>query len=183
MTKTKLFSAMVVAGACAFGTQAAFAYGAGDFFARAGVAKVETDDGYADDDTGGYLGLGYMFHDKLGVQLSSMTKTEVHAEGGSFKQIPVNLMAQYYPLGGMDSRVQPYAGVGVNYTTFSDESGVGSVDDSWGAVGELGVDLNVTDNFGFNAFAQYADVSADIDGGRDVDVNPLTVGAGAMLRF
>ncbi|MCE3026273.1 MULTISPECIES: OmpW family protein [unclassified Salinicola] len=183
MTKTKLFSAMVVAGACAFGTQAAFAYGAGDFFARAGVAKTDVDTGYADRDTGAYLGLGYMFHDKLGVELSSMTETKVHAEGGTFKQVPVNLMAQYYPLGGMDSRVQPYAGVGVNYTTFSSESGVGSVDDSWGATGELGVDLNVTQNFGFNAFAQYTDVNADISGGRDIDLDPVTVGAGAMLRF
>ncbi|WP_110666166.1 OmpW/AlkL family protein [Salinicola halophilus] len=183
MTKTKLFSAMALAGACAFGTQAAFAYGQGDFFARAGVAKVDTDDGYADDDTGAYLGLGVMVHDKVGIELSSMTETTVNAEGGDFKQVPINLMAQYYPLGGMDSRVQPYAGLGVNYTTFNDENNIGSVDESWGAVGQLGVDLNVTDNFGFNAFAQYADVEADVSGGKDVDVNPLTVGAGAMVRF
>lgn len=184
MTKTKLFSALVVAGACAFGTQAAFAYGAGDFYGRLGVAKTDVDTGYTDDnDKGAYLGLGYMVHDKIGVELSSMTETKVHAEGGNFKQVPVNLMAQYYPLGGMDSRVQPYAGVGVNYTTFSDESGVGSVDDSWGAAGQLGVDLNVTENFGFNAFAQYTDVSADIDGGRDIDLDPVTVGAGVTARF
>lgn len=183
MTKTKLFSAMALAGACAFGTQAAFAYGQGDFFARAGIAKVETDDGYADDDSGGYLGLGYMVHDNFGVELSSMTETTVNAEGGSFKQVPINLMAQYYPLGGTDSRVQPYVGLGANYTTFNDESDVGSVDESWGAVGQLGTDLTVTENFGLNAFVQYADVDADISGGNDVDVNPLTVGAGAMVRF
>ncbi|GHB28005.1 OmpW/AlkL family protein [Salinicola rhizosphaerae] len=184
MTKTKLFSAMVVAGACAFGAQAAFAYGAGDFYGRLGVAKSDSDTGYMDDnDKGAYLDLGYLVTDKFGVQLSSMSETKVHAEGGDFKQVPVNLTAQYYPLGGMDSRVQPYAGVGVNYTTFSDENGVGDVDDSWGAVGQLGVDLNVTDNFGFNAFAQYADVDADISGGRNIDVDPVTVGAGVMARF
>ncbi|WP_110687984.1 OmpW/AlkL family protein [Salinicola aestuarinus] len=184
MTKTKLFSAMAVAGACAFGTQAAFAYGQGDFFARAGIAKVETDAGYADSDTGAYLGLGTMVHDNVGIELSSMTETQVHAEGGTFKQVPINLMAQYYPLGGTDARVQPYAGLGVNYTTFSDESsGLGSIDESWGAVGQLGVDMNITDNFGLNAFAQYADVDAEINGGSDLDIDPLTVGAGAMVRF
>ncbi|WP_110655650.1 OmpW/AlkL family protein [Salinicola halimionae] len=185
MTKTKLISAMVVAGACAFGTQAAFAYGAGDFYGRLDVAKTDTDDGYADNDKSASFGVGYMVQDKIGVELSSMTETQVHAEGGTFHQVPINLMAQYYPLGGMDSRVQPYAGVGVNYTSFSDESGgkVGSIDDSWGATGQLGVDLMVTDNFGFNAFAQYTDVSADISGGRDLDLDPVTVGAGVTGRF
>ncbi|MCK0714080.1 OmpW family protein [Chromohalobacter sarecensis] len=183
MTKTKIFSALVLAGTCAFGTQAALANDAGDVYGHLGVAKTDVDTGYADDDTGAYLGLGYMFHDKMGVELSSMTETKVHAEGGTFKQVPVNLMAQYYPLGGIDSRIQPYAGLGVNYTTFSDESGVGSVDDSWGATGQLGVDLNVTQNFGFNAFAQYTDASADISGGNDIDLDPVTVGAGVTARF
>ncbi|WP_251976844.1 OmpW/AlkL family protein [Salinicola avicenniae] len=189
MTKTKLFSALAVAGVCAFGTQAAFAYGAGDFFARAGIAKTDLDPGYAEDENGGYLGLGYMFHDKLGVELSATEemKHDITTDGaeGNFKQQPINLMVQYYPLGGLESRVQPYAGVGVNYTKFSDENLAqgNDIDDSWGAAGELGLDLAVTDNFGFNAFARYTDVKADVSGGDDFDLDPVTVGAGAMLRF
>jgi len=195
MTKTKLFSALVIAGTCAFGTQAALAYNAGDFFVRGDIAKSDIDDSHVDDENGFMGSVGYLFHDKLGVALSSSEKFEhdfsTNGAAGKFEQRPINLTLQYYPLGGTGSRVQPYAGAGVNYTKFSSENlGNGmsaSMDDSWGAVGELGVDLFVTDNLALNGFASYTDVDSDIDingaSAGTVSLDPVTVGGGLSYRF
>ncbi|MCI0510664.1 outer membrane protein [Chromohalobacter marismortui] len=195
MTKTKLFSALVIAGTCTFGAQAALAYNAGDFFVRGDIAKSDTDDSHVEDENGFMGSVGYLFHDKLGVALSSSEKFEhdfsTNGSEGTFEQRPINLTLQYYPLGGTGSRVQPYAGAGVNYTKFSGEDlGNGmstSMDDSWGAVGELGVDLFVTDNLAFNGFASYTDVDADIDingaSAGTVSLDPVTVGGGLSYRF
>ncbi|WP_280561597.1 OmpW family outer membrane protein [Chromohalobacter sp. 48-RD10] len=195
MTKTKLFSAVVLASTCAFGTQAALAYDAGDFFVRGDIAKSDIDDSHVDDENGFMGSVGYLFHDKLGVALSSSEKFEhdfsTNGVNGDFEQRPINLTLQYYPLGGTNSRVQPYAGAGVNYTKFSSENLANGqsadMDHSWGAVGELGVDLFVTENLAFNGFASYTDVDSDVDidgnSAGSVDLNPVTVGGGLSYRF
>ncbi|MHB0774476.1 OmpW/AlkL family protein [Halomonas sp. WWR20] len=200
MTKTQLFSAAVLAGACVFATQTAMAYGQGDIFVRAGVAKSSADDAEIrnqdldlNDETGFVGGVGYMFHDKLGLELSSSEKFEHEFSGGSFEQRPINLMVQYYPLGGMDARIQPYVGAGVNYTRFSDESldgGSLNMDHSWGAVGQLGVDLTIMENVALNGFATYTDVDSDVNanyGGNSAsgkaELDPVTIGGGITFRF
>ncbi len=205
MHKTKLFSAALVAAGSLFATQSALAYGAGDFFVRGGIAKtdVKSDNGSAagqdldiSDENGFYYGVGYIFHDKLGLELSGTEKFEhdlalENAGGiGSADRMPVNLMLNFYPLGGTDNKVQPYIGAGVNYTRFSGEDTVLNdvqIDDSWGATGQIGVDLAITDNLMLNGFANYADVDADIDlnGNRvgEAEVDPVTIGGGVTLRF
>lgn len=72
------------------------------------------------------------------------------------------------------SAFQPYAGVGVNYTTFFEEKthptltgalGVAStelkLDDSVGVAVELGMDYMLSDNFGLNAAIWWADINTD----------------------
>jgi len=138
-------------------------------------------------------GAGYLFSDKVGVELNSSEKFEhdlsaAGASGGSVDRLPVNLLVNYYPLGGLDSKVQPYVGVGLNYTRFSSEPTGFSIDESYGAIGQAGVDLAVTENIMLNGYVSYADVNSDInlDGaGRvgEVDIEPVTVGGGITYRF
>ncbi|MFC3283134.1 OmpW/AlkL family protein [Litchfieldella rifensis] len=203
MSKIKWISAAVIAGSCVFATQAAMAYGysAGDFFVRGGIAKVnpESDNGEAlgqdldiSDENGFTYGLGYLFHDKFGVELngSESFQHDVSLGGadlGTVDRIPVNLMVNYYPLGGLDARVQPYVGAGLNYTNISGEPADIDARRSFGAVGQVGLDLAVTENVMLNGFANYADVDSDLRRNGDqigtAKIDPMTIGGGVTFRF
>ncbi|MFB9868222.1 OmpW/AlkL family protein [Vreelandella sulfidaeris] len=200
MSKMKLMSAAVITAGFALASQAALAYNAGDVFVRGGVAQTDTGSGNGnvggdslsvDEARGFTFGAGYLFTDKVGVELNSSEKfehdfTTDSGASGSVDRLPVNLLVNYYPMGGLDSRVQPYAGVGLNYTHFSNEPSGMSIDHSYGAIGQVGIDLAVTDNIMLNGYASYADVSADINAAGvsgEVDMEPVTVGGGITYRF
>lgn len=193
MTKMKLLSASIVAGSLIVASQTALAYEAGDILLRGGVAENNaTGDGVDVSDDSAFVGsVGYMVQDKVGVTLGGSDKFEHDLSGngvdGEVESQPIDLMVQYYPLGGLDSRIQPYAGVGANYTRFSGESAGLSVDNTWSPKGEVGVDLVVTDYLSFNGFASYADVDADYNaaGGAsgELDSDPVMVGGGVTLSF
>lgn len=197
MSNMKLISAAVITAGFALASSAALAYNAGDVFVRGGVAQTDTgsDNGNVageslsiDEARGFTYGVGYLFTDKVGVELNSSEEIEhdlsiAGSEEGSIDRLPVNLLVNYYPLGGLDSRVQPYVGAGLNYTHFSSEPNGLSVDESYGAIGQVGVDLAVTENVMLNGYASYADVSADISGGGEVDMEPVTIGGGVTYRF
>lgn len=209
MRKTALPTLLVagIAAATLTTTTQAFAYGAGDFFTRVGVAKVEptSDNGSlangafevdVQDDSAFAFTLGYRVTDKLGAELLAAEPFDhdIELNGanlGSTDHLPPTLTLQYYPLGGTAARVQPYAGVGVNYTRFSDEEITTGddldLDDSWGAAGQLGVDLLIDDNWAFNAAAWYLDIDTDASlNGTDigkVEIDPVVVMAGLSFRF
>ncbi|MEQ5802764.1 OmpW family outer membrane protein [Halomonas sp. H10-9-1] len=204
-----LIAAGVAAAALTASTQA-FAYGAGDFFTRVGVAKVapKSDNGKLDtglgvletdvqDDSAFAFTLGYRFTDKVGVELLAAEPFDhdIELNGAnlaSTEHLPPTLTLQYYPLGGTDAYVQPYVGVGVNYTRFSDEEtkipGVSlELDDSWGAAGQLGVDLLIDDHWALNGAVWYMDIDTDAKvGGADagkVEIDPVVVMGGISYRF
>ena len=197
MSNMKLISAAVITAGFTLASSAALAYNAGDVFVRGGVAQTDTgsDNGNVDgeslniDEARGFTyGVGYLFTDKVGVELNSSEEFEhdlsvAGSDVGSIDRLPVNLLVNYYPLGGLNSRVQPYVGAGLNYTHFSSEPSGLSVDESYGAIGQVGVDLAVTENVMLNGYASYADVSADISGGGEVDMEPVTIGGGVTYRF
>ncbi|SDK61430.1 OmpW/AlkL family protein [Billgrantia gudaonensis] len=190
----------------------ALAYGEGDFFTRVGAAHVnpKSDNGNVDalsltglevdvdsDTTLGFT-LGYRFHDKLGVELLAALpfKHDISiADGtvnGSTKHLPPTVTLQYYPLGGTDARVQPYAGIGLNYTTFfSEDIDVAGaeleLDDSWGVAGQLGADVLINDNWAVNAAAWYVDIDTDASLNGDdigtVNIDPWVLMAGFSYRF
>ncbi|MBF7052089.1 outer membrane beta-barrel protein [Halomonas sp. KAO] len=187
-----------------------FAYGAGDFFARLGVAKFapKSDNGSLDtalgvletdvqDDSAFAFALGYRFTDKLGVELLASEPFDHDIELNdanlaSTEHLPPTLTLQYYPLGGTDAYVQPYVGVGVNYTRFSDEKtkvdGVSlELDDSWGAAGQLGLDLLIDDRWALNGAVWYMDIDTDAKvGGADagkVELDPILVMGGISYHF
>lgn len=204
MSKSIIISSAVISASLLLTSQAVLAYGAGDIFVRGGIAKTDTKDqngtlAVAGDlnvynAEGLYYGVGYLFTDKFGVELSGQEKvdhtltTRNVGNIGTVDRLPINLMANYYPLGGMASRVQPYVGLGINYTHFSGEELAGlEVDHTYGVVGQAGVDLAITNNLMLNGFANYADVEADVSlGGTELgkaDIRPLTVGGGITYRF
>lgn len=170
----------------------AFAYESGDWVVRAGYAGVDPrDDSTALKIEGvgkvGGTGVGvdgasalgitavYMVNPHIGVELLAATpfQHDITTKGlgglgvpdgtklGSTKQLPPTVSAQYYFLGS-DSAVQPYIGIGLNYTMFFDESlssdaknALGAsnlkLDDSWGLAGEVGLDYRVSDQWLVNA--------------------------------
>ncbi|TDV95723.1 outer membrane protein [Halomonas alkaliantarctica] len=197
MSNMKLIPAAVITASFALASSAALAYNAGDAFVRGGVAQTDTGSGNGnvagdslsvDEARGLTYGVGYLFTDKVGIELNSSEEFEHDlsvsgVDAGSIDRLPINLLVNYYPLGGLDSRVQPYVGAGLNYTHFSSEPSGLSVDESYGAIGQVGVDLAVTDNVMLNGYASYADVNADINVGGEVDIEPVTIGGGVTYRF
>ena len=204
-TLPTLLAAGLAAAAFTTSTQA-IAYGEGDFFTRLGVAKVapKSDNGSlvdgaieadVQDKTNFAFTLGYRFHDNVGVELLAALPFEhdIYLNGenlASTKHLPPTLTVQYYPLGGTQASVQPYLGAGINYTRFSSESselGDLSLDSSWGAAGQVGVDLLIDDNWALNAAAWYIDIDTDatLDGADigTVEIDPWVVMAGISYRF
>ncbi len=76
-------------------------------------------------------------------------------------------MAQWY-FGDASSKVRPYIGAGVNYTTFFDEkfndtgkeAGLTdlSLKDSWGMAGQVGLDYLINRDWLINASVWYMDI-------------------------
>lgn len=109
---------------------------------------------------------------------------------GEIKALPPSLLVQYHytELGAF----QPYAGVGLNYTIFSDRKnildGAAEVDSSSvGLVGQLGFDYMINKNWGVNLDVKYIQMDTDVKVGGskvgNVGLNPWTFGIGATYRF
>ncbi|MCY1462697.1 Outer membrane protein W [compost metagenome] len=104
-------------------------------------------------------------------------------------------------MGGTKNAFQPYAGVGVNYTTFFDEDLTSAreaqgfsnlkLQDSWGLAGELGFDYMLNENALFNMAVWYMDIdtqaTANLAGVNkvkvDVDVDPWVYMVGFGYKF
>ncbi|WP_396622173.1 OmpW family protein [Marinobacter sp. W-8] len=162
-------------------------------------ANVTLDGAKVGVDGNSQLGLRatYMVTSNLGIGVLGATPFKHNIEGkgdlsgvgklGETKHLPPTLTLQYFPLHS-SSKFQPYAGVGVNYTTFFEEktsdnlNGVlntvagslsngalaGAVssselelDDSIGVAVELGMDYMLSENFGLNAAIWWADIDTE----------------------
>ena len=166
---------------------------------------------YVDSDTQLGLTFTYMLTDHLGLGLLAATpfKHDIKAKlagnadrlnAGSTKHLPPTLTLQYFPMHS-ESKFQPYAGVGVNYTKFFEED-VGSelegvlgkgklkLDDSWGVAFELGMDYALTDRWVVNAAVWYIDIDTDAkfnfpgaEVKTKVDIDPLVYMVGIGYKF
>jgi len=209
------FKIGVLAAAVMAVAPAAQAFEAGDFVVRGGAVHVAPDDSSdkivtssntgseAAVDSNTQLGLRatYMFTDSLGLGLLAATpfKHNITGSGGKLdgadlgetKHLPPTLTLQYYPMAS-GSALQPYAGIGVNYTTFFDEQtdlpGELTLEDSVGAAVEVGIDYMLDDNFGLNAAVWYADIEteAEVKGVTekfDVQIDPMVYMVGMTYKF
>jgi outer membrane protein len=165
-----------------------WAHEAGEFFIRAGSATVRPTEG--SDNVLGSLGgfnvsnntqLGltftYMATDNIGVELLAATPFRHKVGTGptgtiaTVNQLPPTLMAQWY-FGDAQSKVRPYIGAGINYTTFfnADFNDTGknaglsdlSLKDSWGAAGQVGLDYLINRDWLLNMSLWYMDIDTDV---------------------
>ncbi|WDY57527.1 OmpW/AlkL family protein [Pseudomonas sp. PSKL.D1] len=227
MNKSLLGASLV---ALALAAPAAHAYQAGDMILRAGAIttapnessgdlkfdgnKVSGTKATLDSDTQLGLTFAYMLTDHIGLELLAATpfKHTVGVKGlgggldgklADIKQLPPTLSLQYYPM-EPNSRFQPYAGVGINYTLFFDEDlssarkeqGFSNLklQDSVGIAGQLGMDYMLTDNLLINASVWYMDIDtkASVNGPTalgysktkvDVEVDPWVYMVGLGYKF
>lgn len=168
----------LVLGALAFAPVQA--HEAGDWLFRVGVTHIEPKSnngtvagGAVTLDVGGNLRPSftatYMATRNLGIELLGAFpfQHDIDARGigniGSTKLLPPTLSVQWHFL--PDADIQPYVGLGLNYTTFfSTKSVLGDVDlsDSWGLAAQAGVDFKLSDRWFINADIRYIDISSDV---------------------
>ena len=166
---------------------------------------VEVDDGNSVAFT-----ITYMYTDNFGIEVLGALPFEHDIKGdkgaidgvevGSIEHLPPTVVAQYYfqP----QSNVRPYVGAGINYTIFSNEDAdseieavVGdtdiSLDDSVGLAVMGGVDVDINEDWFFNASLWYIDIETEAeletagagDLEVDVDIDPWVVMLGVGTRF
>lgn len=187
----------------------AFAYQKGDFVARAGAAAVDPRESSSElkvnggDVAGSYAGVdgntqlgltfAYMVSDHVALELLGATPfshtVTAYVPGlgtvdaAEVKHLPPTLSVTYFPLDSA-SALQPYVGIGLNYTTFFDTKvandlkgvfgdGKVSLDDSYGLAFEVGCDYQVTDQIIVNAAVWKADIDTTanfkFDSGNTID--------------
>lgn len=114
---------------------------------------------------------------------------------GTVEQQPVALSAQYH-FGQADNVFRPFVGVGYYESNFSNEKIDGasasgqhvSLDTAKGAIGTVGVDMNINSTWFARADARYMHSRPELNvggagTGEDLKVDPWTVGIGLGARF
>lgn len=196
-------SATLLAAGLAAGLAApALAQSQGDWLLGIGVANVNpksangTIAGAAatvDDDTQLSLTAEYFLRDNLGIELLAATPFEHEirlggAVAGTTKHLPPTLSVNYhFPTKGA---FKPFVGLGVNYTTFFEESsplGVLKLDDSVGLAATIGAMWQISDRGALRMDVRYIDISTDatLNGAPigTADINPVVVGVSYVHRF
>ena len=108
--------------------------------------------------------------------------TAIRIPLGETSHLPPTVSLQYHF--SPESQVQPYIGLGLNWTVFFDESltstaqGAGfqdlSLDDSFGLAAQLGMDLSFDDNWLINFDIRWLNIETDATVTLDVGDGPAT---------
>ncbi len=204
-----------LAGCLVGASPAALAVNQGDWLVRVGAAHVSPNDSSGgltadpsikvgvDSSTGLGLNLTYMVSPNIGVEVlgalpfkHDITGAGSLASAGKIaetKQLPPTVVALYNF--APKANVRPYAGIGINYTTFFSEKTTGALsgvslklDDSWGLAGEVGVDVDINKDWFFNASVWYMDINTTAKlgsglGSVDVQIDPWAFFVGVGTRF
>jgi len=139
--------------------------------------------------------ISYFFTKNIAAELVLTWPQNINIKAGSTKigqiqALPPSLLIQYHftDLGAF----KPYVGAGVNYTHFYKTSnildGAANIDnDSWGLVGQIGMDYVLNKNWSLNIDAKYVQMATDVHVGSTnigkLDLNPVTLGVGVGYRF
>ena len=202
--------------------QSLYAYEPGDWFVRLGPAFIEPNDDSneidgipgselsVDNDVTLGFTIGYMLTNNFAIELLGITPSshDINARGsisslGKVADVdvfPPTLSLQYHLKNS--SSIQPYVGIGVNYTHFSSANATSSletalggdtdidIDDSWGLAGQVGADIAINDSWNFNAAIWYIDIDADatletngVSRDVDIDVDPWVFFIGIGKTF
>lgn len=135
----------------------------------------------------------YFFRDNLGVELLAATPFEhTISLGGAAvattKHLPPTLSVNYhFPT---RTSFKPFVGIGVNYTTFFEETtalGNLELDDSWGIALHAGTDYQISDNGSLRLDVRWIDINTDatLNGAplAGVEIDPLIVGVSYVHKF
>ncbi|WP_407353874.1 OmpW/AlkL family protein [Luteimonas sp. R10] len=140
----------------------------------------------------------YHVNDNIGVELwgaADKFNHRVRGDGGkigTIDQQPIALSGQYH-FGRADNTFRPFVGLGYYQSNISNED-LNPGDDHVGlttpkgAIGTVGLDLNITPTWFARADARYMRARADarVAGetvARDIELDPWTVGVGVGARF
>src|SRR5690606_33205361 len=116
--------------------------------------------------------LTYMATKHVGIELLGALPFQHHIDSdlgtiGKTKHLPPTLSVQWHFL--PDAKVQPYVGVGLNYTHFFDTHAQGALagsdlklKDSWGAAAQVGVDIPIDKKWFVNADVRYIHIKSDV---------------------
>ena len=171
-------------------------FGAANVDPSAGSTGVVPDDAIdVDDGTAAFINGTYMIRDNIGIELLAATpfSHDIILEGAGkiaeTDHLPPTLSVQYHF--SPESKVRPYVGAGLNWTTFFDEEATAvindiSLDDSFGWAVQAGIDVDINEKWFFNADIRKIDIetTAETDiGNIDVDIDPVVISLGVGLRF
>ena len=209
---TKTVVSTMVMGSLVLTSTSSFAVDKGDWLVRFGAAHVKPNDksgGFSnnsaigvavEDDTQAFVNVSYMLKENIALELLAATPFShdliatgaVTGKVGSADQLPPTFSVQYHfkP----KASVRPYVGAGINYTTFFNEKTTGalagttlSLDDSWGLAVQVGVDVDITKDWFFNADIRYINIETKATssalGAVDVEINPTVISLGVGTRF
>ncbi|AUQ98460.1 OmpW/AlkL family protein [Phaeobacter inhibens] len=199
---TRMVSALALSAALAALAGPALAQSQGDWTLGVGIANVnpKSDNGTVagaaatiDDDTALTFTAEYFIRDNIGIELlaASPFEHDISLNGAytaTTKHLPPTLSVNYhFPT---QTKFKPFVGVGINYTTFFEESspaGVISLDDSVGLALNLGADWQISDRGALRVNVRYMDIETDVTlNGTKIgtaEIDPITVGFGYVHRF
>ncbi|MCG7494743.1 OmpW family protein [Thalassobius sp. Cn5-15] len=181
---------------------AVMAQSAGDWTVGVGIGYLEPKSDNGDlanmdatigDDTRPIFTAEYFVMDNVGVELLAATPFEhdISLNGnkiGTTRHLPPTLSLNYHF--DTNSAWKPYAGIGVNYTTFfEEESSLGSLrlDDSWGLAVQAGVDYQITEKGAVRLNVRWFDIDSDAKlNGADIgtaEIDPVLVGMSYVHKF
>ena len=159
-----------------------------------GISAINGTGAEVGNDTQLGLTLNYMFTPELGIELLASTpfKHDITANlngysaglkvrAGDTQHLPPTLSVVYYPMGNASGALQPYLGIGVNYTIFFKESvdpalealtgtlaGTSGpvpmdlkLDNSVGVALQAGVDYQLNDRWHVNGAVRWINISTD----------------------
>lgn len=194
-----LVLALVAAGSLA---APALAQSAGDMTLGFGVGYVnpKSDNGTVaggatviGDNTRPTFTFEYFIRDNIGIELLAALpfKHDIYvggAKAGVTKHLPPTVSVNYHFPTGV--AIKPFVGVGVNYTTFfEDTSPLGKLDieDSWGLAAHLGMDYAISEKGAVRFDVRYIDIDSDVklNGAKvgKVEIDPLVVGVSYVMKF
>ena len=144
------------------------------------------------------LTVEYFLRDNVGIELLAATpfQHDVNIKGvgkvGSVKHLPPVLSVNYHWDTG--SAFRPYAGIGLNYTSFWGEDTQGALDGadldlkhSFGLALQAGADWWLSDKSAIRGTLRWIDIDSDVylNGSKigEVEIDPIAVQAAYVMKF
>lgn len=202
----------LIAGSLVLTSASVTAVEKGDWLVRFGAVNVSPNDSSTglsligptatvgvDGNSQVFANLSYMIKENVALELLAATPFSHDIVGtgalsglgkvGETKQLPPTFSIQYHfkP----KASVRPYVGAGINYTIFFSEKATNTItslklDDSLGLAVQVGVDVDITKDWFFNADIRYINIetTATTDlGTSEVKINPTVISLGVGTRF